>query len=185
MVLSQILPPVWNALVPPHAPYWVLMPIFPQEITNWETFHQVPEILLFGNTMPLQIIYSLWRVTDIEVNKILASKSSGSTLPISEEERIESMWREDPILLYLVLVVYMRRRFIATRCLILGKKDVEVQQKTKMCPSRDAIFIVTYHTYFHLTTTLQESPHLPSQQCSTSTQKDPPAVADTPLSKSI
>lgn len=62
------------------------MPIFPQEITNWENFHQVPELLMFGNMVPLQIIYSLWKVSDIEVNKILADKSSGSRLPVSEEE---------------------------------------------------------------------------------------------------
>lgn len=78
------------------------------------------------------------------MNKVLASKSSGSRLPISEKELIKSMWREAIILLYLVLAVYVRR-FTARRCLILGKKDAEVQQKTKMRPSRDAIFILMQH----------------------------------------
>lgn len=56
------------------------------------------------------------------------------------------MWREAITLLNLVLAVYIRRRFTAMRCLILGKKDVEVQQKTKMCPSGDdVIFILTKH----------------------------------------
>lgn len=81
-------------------------------------------------------------MSDIEVNKILANKSSGSRLPILEEEGIKSMWRKAIILLYLVLAVYIRKRFTAMRCLILGKKDVEVQQKTKMYPSRDVIFIL-------------------------------------------
>lgn len=149
-LLSMVLPQVWNSLVPAalritvHCILSINQANCLQEITNWENFHQVPEPI-FGNMMPLHTIYSLWRVSDVEVNKILASKSSGSRLPISKEEWIQSMWREAIILLYLVLAVYVRR-FTATRCLILGKKDVEVQQKTKMCPSGDdVIFILMKH----------------------------------------
>lgn len=84
-------------------------------------------------------------MSDVEANTILASKSSGSRLPNSEEELIKQMWMETIILLYLVLIMYLRSIFIATRCPLLGKKDAEVQQKTKMCPSRDVIFILMGH----------------------------------------
>lgn len=77
------------------------------------------------------------------MNKVLASKFSGSRLPISEEELIKSMWREAIILLYLVLAVC--KEIYCCEMLISGKKDAEVQQKTKMCHSRDVIFIRMQH----------------------------------------
>lgn len=55
--------------------------------------------------MPLQIIHSLCRVRDIEVNTVLASESSGNRLPNSEEELIKHMWMQAIILLSRVYYV--------------------------------------------------------------------------------